>query len=329
MAIGRFTVQLFIRSFLLFSFLLLSLQLCFGQGWLVNGTKAPVDLTAAYFTSWEKGWVAGDDGYLAQTINGGKTWDKYPLGTTETINEIYFRNDKNGYLVAGRKMFLTKDSGQTWQETKIFNQSDFKNLKPEFICIRFSDKKRGLVIGSLLNRNDEVVEALVMRTDDGGETWTRIVVPTKKELFHLEVNGSSHAWIVGDSGLILASVDGGMTWKPQNSGVERALFNVNFRDDNEGFAVGGKGTILRTEDGGNTWLKVASPVPETLKRVDFADDKNGWIVGHNGSILRSNDRGKTWIRQESGTVNDLYGLYMDKKYGCAVGAKGVVIGYKK
>jgi photosystem II stability/assembly factor-like uncharacterized protein len=322
-------VQSFFRIPLLLSFVFLTFQTSFGQGWLVNTTKAPVDLTAAYFSSSDRGWVAGDDGYLASTVNGGRTWDKYPLGTTETINEIYFRNDKNGYLVAGRKMFLTKDRGQTWQETKILKQGDFKNLTPEFICIRFSDKNHGLVIGSLLNKNDEVIDALVMRTDDGGETWTRIVVPTKKELFHLEVNGASHAWIVGDKGLILATEDGGMTWKTQNSGVVRALFNVDFRDDNEGFAVGGGGTILRTEDGGNSWLKVPAPTTETLKRVDFADDKNGWIVGHKGSILRSGDRGKTWIRQESGTGLDLYGLYMDKKYGWAVGAKGVMIGYQK
>ena len=318
-----------IKPSLLFSLILLAAQLSLGQSWAVNPSKAPGDLVAAYFTSAERGWVAGDEGYLGMTVNGGKTWQKYPLGTTETINEIYFRNDKNGYLVAGRKMFLTKDGGQTWQETKIFNQGEFRNLTPEFICIRFSDKKRGLIIGSLLNKNDEVVEALVMRTDDGGDTWTRIVVPTQKELFHLEVNGTSHAWIVGDKGLILASDDGGMTWRIQNSGVTRALFNVDFRDDNEGFAVGGGGTILRTVDGGSTWMKVPSPVTETLKRVDFADDKNGWIVGHKGSILRSGDRGQTWIRQESGTSLDLYGLYMDKKYGYAVGSHGVMIGYQK
>lgn len=319
----------FFRISLVLIILFLAALSGFGQGWLVNTTKAPVDLTAAYFISSDKGWVAGDDGYLGTTVNGGRSWDKYPLGTTETINEIYFRNDKNGYLVAGRKMFLTKDRGQTWQETRIFKQGDFKGLAPEFICIRFSDKNRGLVIGSLLNKNDEVVDALVMRTEDGGETWTRIIVPTKKELFHLEVNGSSHAWIVGDKGLIMASIDGGLTWKVQNSGVLRAIFNVDFRDDNEGFAVGGGGTILRTTDGGSNWEKVTAPVTETLKRVDFADDKNGWIVGHKGTILRSGDRGRTWTRQESGTSLDLYGLYMDKKYGWAVGAKGVMIGYTR
>ncbi|MGH7783940.1 MAG: WD40/YVTN/BNR-like repeat-containing protein, partial [Candidatus Binatia bacterium] len=104
-------MQSFLKFSALFLLLFLAAQLSFGQGWLVNTTKAPVDLVAAYFISSDKGWVAGDDGYLASTVNGGRTWDKYPLGTTETINEIYFRNDKNGYLVAGRKMFLTKDGG--------------------------------------------------------------------------------------------------------------------------------------------------------------------------------------------------------------------------
>ena len=45
-----------------------------------------------YFTSAEKGWIAGDGGYLASTSDGGKTWTKYSLNTTEAINEIYFRN---------------------------------------------------------------------------------------------------------------------------------------------------------------------------------------------------------------------------------------------
>ena len=57
--------------------------------------------------------------------------------------------------------------------------------------------------------------------------------------------------------------------------------------------------------------------------------KNGWIVGYAGSILRSTDRGKTWIRQEGGTDANLYGLFMEKKFGWAVGAEGTVIEYRK
>ena len=90
------------------------------------------DLVAVFFTSSDKGWIAGDDGYLASTTDGGRTWNKYPLNTTENINEIYFRNDNNGYLVAGRKMFITSDAGRSWQETKIYRAGEFGTGTPSF-----------------------------------------------------------------------------------------------------------------------------------------------------------------------------------------------------
>jgi photosystem II stability/assembly factor-like uncharacterized protein len=291
------------------------------------------DLVAVFFTSSERGWIAGDNGYLASTNDGGRTWNKYPLNTTENINEIYFRNDDNGYLVAGRKMFITHDAGRSWQETRIFRTADFvTGTTPEFLSIRFSDKKRGYVIGSVLKRSgkDEiVVDSLLMRTTDGGETWQRITVPSKTELFHLDFTGNSKGWIVGDKGVILATDDEGTTWKVQDSGVARELYNVDFRNDKDGYVVGANGTILRTEDGGRTWEKVATNFRDTLMRVDFADDKNGTIVGHGGTILRSSDRGRTWTRQESGTHSHLYGLFADKKYAWAVGAKGLILQYRK
>lgn len=302
------------------------------QGWKKLSQAAPGDLVAVYFTSNERGFVAGDNGYLASTTDGGATWTPYPLNATEDINEIYFRNDNDGYLVAGRKMFITRDAGRSWNETRIYRQGEFKNLTPEFLSIRFADRKRGIAIGSLLRRvknDDIVVDSLVMRTDDGGENWTRIMMPTKTELFHLDFNGSSHAWIVGDNGVILASTDSGRTWVKQDSGTTNALYNVDFRDDNEGYAVGEKGTILRTENGGISWTRVITRFTENFMRVDFADDKNGWIVGHRGSILRSADRGRNWVKQDSGTADHLYGLFMFKKYGWAVGAKGVIVGYQR
>lgn len=295
-------------------------------GWKPGKVSANGDLVAVFFTSAEKGWIAGDGGYLAWTSDGGKSWTKHQLNTAEDINEIYFRNEDNGYIVAGRKTFITRDAGRSWQETRIYRTTEFRNGTPEFLSIRFADKKRGFAIGSVV-KDDVVLDSLVMRTEDGGETWQRMIVPSKTELFHLDFNGSSHGWIVGDKGLILATTDGGVTWREQKSGVTRALFNVDFRDDMEGYAVGGGGTILKTVDGGAAWEKMPSPVTGGLKRVDFADDKNGWIVGFDGAILRSSDRGRTWVKQDSKTRENLYGLFMMKKYGWAVGGNGLILEY--
>jgi photosystem II stability/assembly factor-like uncharacterized protein len=298
-------------------------------GWVLQKANIHGDLVAVFFTSSDKGWVAGDKGYLASTTDGGQTWTKYPLNTTEDINEIYFRNDDNGYLVAGKKMYITRDAGTTWQETRIYRTGEFGTGIPEFLSIRFSDKKHGYAIGSVYNRDDIVVDSLLMRTDDGGDTWQRIKVPAKTELFHLDFNGNSHGWIVGDGGVILATTDSGITWAKQTSGTSLPLYNVDFRDDNDGYVVGKGGTILRTSTGGSVWEKVDTTFRDTFMRVDFADNKNGFVVGYKGDVLRSSDRGKTWIRQESGTRENLYGLFMDKKFGWAVGANGVILRYKK
>lgn len=327
---GGIILRKFIPTFL---FLLVCSFGVFAQsGWILQNSSFKDDLVAVFFTSSEKGWVAGDRGFLASTTDSGKTWHLYNLNTDEDINEIYFRNDDNGYLVAGRKMFITRDGGKSWQDIRIYKAGEFGSGRPSFLSIRFSDKKRGYVVGSVLKKSGDdevVVDSLLMRTEDGGETWRRIAVPTKTELFHIDFNGNSHGWIVGDEGVILATTDEGNTWKKQASETTLPLYNVDFRDDNDGYIVGKSGTILRTENGGETWQKVETNFRETLMRVDFADDKNGWIVGYAGNILRSTDRGKTWIRQESGTRERLYGLYMDKKYGWAVGAKGVVLQFKK
>lgn len=310
--------------------LLFSIQIASAQtGWGLSPAKGKGDLVAVFFTSENKGWVAGDDGYLAMTTDGGVNWTQQKLDMTDTINEIYFRNDDNGYLVAGRKMFITKDGGRSWQETEISGPNAFRTRTPEYLSIRFTGKKRGFIIGSLLNNAGNVVDSLVMQTVDGGESWRRITVPAKVELFHLDFVGDDYGWIVGDKGLILATRDGGLTWRTQKSGTLNDLYNVDFRDKDEGYAVGRQGTILRTENGGETWEKVNSNFPVTFLRVDFADDKNGWVVGYDGVILRSSDKGRTWIKQESRTKENLYGLFMSKKYGWAVGGNGVILNYLK
>ena len=299
------------------------------NGWRSRKIEKAGDLVAVDFINSKRGFIAGDDGFLAVTNDGGVSWTKQDIGTQENINEIYFRNEKNGYLVAGRKLFITADSGNSWRETVIFSAGEFREGVPEFLSIRFADKNRGHAIGSVLNKKDEVIDSLVMRTDDGGQTWHRIKVPSKRELFHLDFSGKSDGWIVGDHGIILATRDGGISWKPQNWGTVRALYNVDFQYDNIGYAVGGGGTILRTENGGETWVTSSSNVMSTLLRVDFADSKNGWIVGRDGTVLRSSDKGKTWLQQASNTKAHIYGLYMMKKTGWAVGQNGILFEYDR
>lgn len=306
-------------------------QTAFSQGsWNPIYRQTSGDLLSVFFTSSDKGFIGGDAGYFAFTNDGGLSWTKQSLNTNDNVNEIYFRNDDNGYILVGKRIFITNDGGKSWRENRVLNLNDARGLIPEFLSVRFSDKKKGWIVGSLANKEDEVVDSLVLHSVDSGETWQRVDVPgSKKELYHLDFVDDKIGWIVGDGGLILKTEDDGQTWTRQNSGTQVSLYNVDFRDKKTGIAVGSGGTILRTENGGQTWEKIKSPVTKSLLRVNFVNDKTGWIVGGGGTILRTEDKGITWVKQNSQTTEPLYGLYSDKKTIWAVGKKGLILKYLK
>ncbi|MBA2378522.1 MAG: hypothetical protein H0V76_02980 [Blastocatellia bacterium] len=287
------------------------------------------DLVSVHFTSSSTGWIAGDNGFLASTRDGGTTWTRVSLGITEDVNEIYFRNERDGYVVAGRKLFMTSDAGRTWRQITIFDQQEFGRNTPTFLSIRFGDKRRGLAIGSVISPENRVLESLVMRTDDGGSSWQRVLVPYKSELYHLGFSGNRRAWIAGDNGLIIHSRDGGLNWQIQQTGTREPLFAIEFRDSSYGFAVGREGTILRTESGGESWESIKPHFTDTLMRVAFTDDRNGWAVGHNGSVLRTSDHGRTWVREECEFDGHLYGLFTNRRMGWAVGKNGTIVQYTR
>lgn len=297
------------------------------QGWSgVQRGLVGKDLNAVYFADSKRGWIAGDGGFVSFTKDGGETWRTQKVDTADPINDIFFRSKEDGYLLSGSRIFVTEDGGESWSEARRFAGTDFDG-QTELYSVRFANKKKGWVVGSISRRN-QIVDSLVLHTEDGGVSWLRQRVPVKEELIHLDFTSDERGWVVGAAGTILHTTDSGKTWTSQNSGVRATLYNVDFRDNEKGWAVGERGHILRTGDGGETWDVVNAPVSSTLLSVKFISSEDGWVVGRGGAILRTGDAGRTWIIQESSTRQNLYALYMDKKGGWAVGGDGLVLRYE-
>jgi photosystem II stability/assembly factor-like uncharacterized protein len=298
-------------------------------GW-VGGRKgqAGKDLNAVYFADSKRGWVAGDGGLVLHTEDGGGTWTRQRVETRDAVNDIYFRDKEDGYLLAANQIFVTEDGGATWRTQTRFMPQTFGGAEPELYSVRFTSKKRGWIVGSL-SRGESVVDSLVLSTTDGGASWYRQRVPVSDELIHLDFDGDKRGWIVGSGGRVLHTRDGGDSWQLQNSGTTSALYHVDFQGDEHGCAVGEKGTILLTDDGGESWRKVGAPVGTTLLSVKFVNDEEGWAVGRGGVILRTDDGGQSWLQQETKTRQNLYALFFDKKTGWAVGGDGLVLRYER
>ena len=299
------------------------------EGWsLAQQNKSSGDLITVFFANAENGWIGGDNGFVARTSDGGRSWTQMQLGTKDGVNDIYFRGEDKGYALAGERVFSTTDGGQNWREERILRAGEFGRGAPELYSIRFADKKNGWIVGSI-NDGDDVVDSLVLHSSDGGALWRKVRVPTHHQLLHLDFINDKRGWIVGANGSILTTDDAGETWRKQLSGTLSTIYHIDFRDSEKGWAVGEKGLILKTENGGGTWEQVASGVQRTLLSVEFVNDKNGWAIGRGGSILRSDDGGRTWIKQDAKTTESLFGLFIGKKYGWAVGSKGVILKYER
>ncbi len=294
------------------------------------------DLNAIFSDDGRRFWVAGDEGFLAASTDGGKTWTERPTEASAAITDVVFRSKDSGFLVTGGSIFATDDSGYNWNEKSRLKAKDFAGASPEAYSVCFSTGDKAWLVGAL-SRNDRVVDGLLMSSDDAGATWKRQKSPVAAELMHADFIDEKRGWIVGAEGAVARTLNGGRSWVVLDSGTNAMLYRVYFRDVDHGWAVGARGTVLRTVNRGNTWTSVApaaepaskgakktgAPAPAYLN-IGFVREE-GWIVGRSGAVLRSDDGGATWMFEPPKTRKNLTGLVVRSEGVWAVGADGTFL----
>ena len=187
----------------------------------------------------------------------------------------------------------------------------------------------------------------IVRTEDGGTTWTKVPLPEKIPLpediaeiiqpgdillYDVEFATPERGWIVGEFGVILTTADGGRTWTAQSSGVDTTLFGVSFKDAENGWAVGIEQVLLHTTDGGANWKQIDLPVRKgfVLALYDVAvKGSYGWAIGDSGLLLRSTDGGETWSKVDLPiqlAANWFRGIGLTSaSRGLIVGSEGILL----
>jgi photosystem II stability/assembly factor-like uncharacterized protein len=111
-------------------------------------------------------------------------------------------------------------------------------------------------------------EGTVLRTVDGGETWTRKKVPGAEgvDFRDIEAFDAQTAVVMGiaSPARIFRTADGGETWAEVYHDNASGIFldGIDFSGPLDGWAVGdpigGRLFVLTTSDGGKTWVKPSS-----------------------------------------------------------------------
>jgi photosystem II stability/assembly factor-like uncharacterized protein len=159
----------------------------------------------------------------------------------------------------------------------------------------------------------------VLRTADGGATWTKLAVPDAEKLDFRDVDAVSDttAYILsigaGPASRIFKTTDAGAHWTPQFVNDDpKAFFDaMAFEDAEHGLAlsdsVDGRFVVITTADGGRTWTRVrADALPPALANEGgFAGsgtniavkDHHAWIgtgAASNARMLITQDGGASW-----------------------------------
>jgi photosystem II stability/assembly factor-like uncharacterized protein len=236
---------------------------------------AKVDLWSVWFTDERTGWVAGDQGVLFATRDGGKTWQlqrTHPIDTTAPAwtsagpPKLFFEDASRGFLANSEGCFKTQDGGRRWSERKVSRGSAALCGQQQMAVVR---------VGSSLSVTDLRLNASMTSGWAVGKQGyisplaeaisppgPPLAVPTREDLLGLDLIGEQIVWAVGDHGTAIATHDNGKNWAAASTGTRAKLQAVHFLDTQHGWIVGAAGTLLATVDGGTTWFRQTRLPPD-------------------------------------------------------------------
>jgi photosystem II stability/assembly factor-like uncharacterized protein len=183
-----------------------------------------------------------------------------------------------------------------------------------------------------------VGDSVVLKTVNGGQTWTSLSTGGTNKVFHgLSFRNGRTGVIVGgkDSLTIRRTTDGGATWAAAPS-AGAADVNYKYRSvhlvNDTGWAVSAHNSnpsplsgYVRTVDAGATWTLV-TPLPQA-NAVRGINGTTAWAVGP-GGLIRKNTTGAGDFAtsQTSGTVRALNSVFpVNANLVYAVGDTGTIL----
>jgi photosystem II stability/assembly factor-like uncharacterized protein len=235
----------------------------------------------------QNGWIAGGNGTLLHTTNGGGLWTVVYMPDPDLPTRYAVALDSLTVVAAASsdwhdesELYRSIDGGETWTTQ---TPGHFGWVK----CLSFPDPLNGWAITA----------DSIYHTNDGGINWQAQAASQWGEEIYFK--DALHGWVCGSQSYLWATVNGGETWEPWTaSGL--GVHDLYFTDLNNGWGlIGLQATLVHTTDGGAHWSFYTLPEWDCTESMSFADAMNGYIVARRDNstenrLWETHDGGLTW-----------------------------------
>jgi photosystem II stability/assembly factor-like uncharacterized protein len=192
------------------------------------------------------------------------------------------------FVVVGDRghVLVSEDGGKSWLQKRTPTRALLTG-------VWFHDRNLGWAVGH---------DAVILRTEDGGETWCRVHFAPELErpLMDVWFADPQNGFAVGAYGYLLRSSDGGLSWREEALDVvtDSVADEASADDDEFGDEAADDEYADEEENGAwddDEWLdddEVATDLH--LNRI-VRGNGSLFLVAEVGTVFRSDDQGFTWV----------------------------------
>jgi photosystem II stability/assembly factor-like uncharacterized protein len=182
-------------------------------------------------------------------------------------------------------VLISEDQGRNWTQKRTPTRALLTG-------VWFHDRNLGWVVGH---------DAIVLRTEDGGETWCRTHFAPELELplFDVWFADEHNGFAVGAYGYFMRSRDGGLTWRREqleileDEGAAGPASGDDAHDDYDDESFPGAADDADWDD--DDWLDDDVAADLHLNRILRGPDGAIYLAAEAGKVFRSDDQGLTWV----------------------------------
>jgi len=190
-------------------------------------------------------------------------------------------NEFNGVPVP---IYKSTDCGVNWVKKNQSVITCMERVKDSY----FKNETDGIGVGS-----NGFSKAFLIRTSDGGETWSTAVADYAFGLMSVSGNNNT-LWALGSNSHVIKSTDFGLTWNLFPFTVPSSIYGLKCFSD-RGYALTRNGDVYLTPDGtGRTWEYLTSTGQNDSYDMYFINSTTGFILKENRHIVKTTDGGVSW-----------------------------------